>query len=1335
MANSIKFTITGVGSAKVIKDFNDITKSIEQAKKEQRALQNQLDLLRDRSVGNRGAKQSLVTQLTGDPTQTRQAISTVKKGIEDLDKAIVNLSSRRNVQIVPPNNVIDNHRKKIKELSNAYYELARAGQANSPKANNLLTRLRQEATQLREIQSKINEATQAPKQQKSLLGNFGSTLAAVGAFKIASTLINKLTEGIQYAEETVRKFDEALTNLSSILSSSDFERIGELENQALVLGQTTAFTAGQVVALQTELSKLGFSVDAILNATPAIVSFSTAVGQSADRVATLTGATLKAFNIASFETTRVVNTLTRGIISTALSFTYLETALPIVSSASLAANVSLEETVAVLGLLADNGVQASTAGTAFRNILIESEKRGLAYKDALDLINNSANKLVTAFDLFGKRGAVQALILARDRAAELNAVLAASGEIVDESGKRTEETMGRVTKSVAAFSDELQDKLKTAKEVADIQLTSIQGNITLLKSAWDGFLLAVGNTDAYKNATKGFLQFATTSLNGLSAIIDGTVDAKGAAVLLYQNLRFGTSTIKETLETINDIAQSRRAAEQVATEQIQKQAQLRTGIFKEGLAWTDNLRAQRDLQEDITSLLVQGGFDDVEAAARATNLIKTQVKSLKAEIADLALRAREEEVRLLEFSERDIKSVQSIASAKQVLESFQEAVNNAGQNTAQFTKFLRLRDIAQARLNELEEAAGKNIKENKTELESLEQTMGKYLKRLRDVSTESERNSIVEKITTLQTKLNQNKDAYENYIKQLNDATLKLLPDQLAKQILDLEISKINLRKDSEIAKQKLSLDAETVTAEKIKAINLRADIDIAQQRLRILKEGSPEYEKAILDLQEKFAEAFRVNSKITIEIKNFELDIQSAQGLLEIEKLVTNEYEKKFLIENLELRTSRDKLNNELRILESKRQQFDVVNTLIGVNLQLTDSEKLRYNQLLLQSEELKKQEALLKDVDLQNLKTVDNQANLQDLKDILDLYAQFNRGEIKGTPTTLFSEVKGTTDLQAFTDQLELLKAAQKVANDERQLEIVAQEEKTLGILLDASERYKAQKIKLEESYLALKLLINKKDEDATERAERAKERRLRQTADAIEKFAVKSGEAIGAALVNEEGTKEAFKSLLKDMIDILATAIRGQLVLELTKALATLNVPNIIAITAGIAAISAAAGAAKAGIDRFEYGGKTDDGVVRGKSHKMGGVKARTRKGRMLELEGGEFVVNKLATARNLPLLEQINKSKNHYGSFIKSNKYAIGGIIESPPNIVGNQNNSLTLSSDSIREQAATIASEISNAQVGVLVQQNATLVEAMVKALDSIEKLNVRRRNSEKNSRI
>lgn len=120
------------------------------------------------------------------------------------------------------------------------------------------------------------------------------------------------------------------------------------------------------------------------------------------------------------------------------------------------------------------------------------------------------------------------------------------------------------------------------------------------------------------------------------------------------------------------------------------------------------------------------------------------------------------------------------------------------------------------------------------------------------------------------------------------------------------------------------------------------------------------------------------------------------------------------------------------------------------------------------------------------------------------------------------------------------------------------------------------------------------------------------------------------------NLEEEKAKKEKLLKK-VDLGQKLIEGiaNTALAVTKALAA--GPIIGQILAGIAA---AAGAIQTGIIARQLSKLEDGGLLRGKPHSQGGMRIE---GSNIEVEGDEFVVNRVSTRKNLGLIEYINTQR--------------------------------------------------------------------------------------------
>ena len=263
------------------------------------------------------------------------------------------------------------------------------------------------------------------------------------------------------AVKTFADFEQSMAKVQAISGAvgKDFQN---LTNLAKDLGISTRFSATQVSDLMLNYSKLGFSADEIQKITGATLNLALATGEDLAQSAEVAGATLRGFGLDATEMTMVTDVMAKSFSSSALDLNKFQVAMSSVAPVARNAGVTLQETTSMLGVLANNGVEASTSGTALRNIFLELAKQGMSFDDAMAQINNSTNSNATAMELFGKRGAAVASILAKNQT------------------------------EVAGLNSELLKSEGAASSMAAIMDATLEGAMMRLKSATEGLAISFG---------------------------------------------------------------------------------------------------------------------------------------------------------------------------------------------------------------------------------------------------------------------------------------------------------------------------------------------------------------------------------------------------------------------------------------------------------------------------------------------------------------------------------------------------------------------------------------------------------------------------------------------------------------------------------------------------------------------------------------------------------------------------------------------------------------------------------------------------------------------------
>lgn len=358
------------------------------------------------------------------------------------------------------------------------------------------------APAIRELQERINEANAAIGRSQGYVGQYGRALSGlagvfkelIGAMGIVAGLsmfINILKDA--YSE--IVGFEQANANLAVTLGKSA-KQITPLTESAKRLGSTTEWAASQVTELQTELAKLGFNEGQIKNMQASVLRFATAVGANLADAAEFAGESLRQFGLQSSETERVLSVVAVGVDRSALSFEYLETAMSTVAPIAKSFGFTIEDTVALLGALSNAGFDAGSAATATKNILLNlADANGKLAKELGKPIR-TVPELAAALKELRARGANLADTLEltdKVSVAAFNAFIDGADALVELRGQ-------------------MEDTEEELKRMQEERLKTVEGSVTLLKSAWKGLMLSF-----YES--RGAMKTVVDGLTGIVNII------------------------------------------------------------------------------------------------------------------------------------------------------------------------------------------------------------------------------------------------------------------------------------------------------------------------------------------------------------------------------------------------------------------------------------------------------------------------------------------------------------------------------------------------------------------------------------------------------------------------------------------------------------------------------------------------------------------------------------------------------------------------------------------------------------------------------------------------
>lgn len=386
--------------------------------------------------------------------------------------------------------------------------------------------------------------------------NRGIQMSAANAFDFGKELVGGMAKAYQYSAGV---YDQVF--LASKMSGANAAQQARLMQVAKEVNEVTPLTAKDIASGERYLAMAGNNVEQIekmIGPAAKLASiFSMPLGEKGG-VADLMTNIMQTFNIPSQNATQVVDQLATAVTSANISLTDLAQSFQYSGAEFRNAKISMGDAAAAIGVLGNQGIQASSAGTALANMMryltlsVTGQKKAGSTMlkslgiDPASLVDSQGNllrldKIITMlgdklrgrrgidissalFNIFGVRGTRAASALLQDYWSGTN---------------KLTELMDKVNSAKGTVESLTQERLQTPA-----------GIIEQFKSNWENFIVTAGSTLA--KVFNPLLKFGSGLLKIINDIQETwagkflvKVVATGALVgTLYQGFKFISGTIR-----------------------------------------------------------------------------------------------------------------------------------------------------------------------------------------------------------------------------------------------------------------------------------------------------------------------------------------------------------------------------------------------------------------------------------------------------------------------------------------------------------------------------------------------------------------------------------------------------------------------------------------------------------------------------------------------------------------------------------------------------------------------------------------------------------------------
>lgn len=286
-------------------------------------------------------------------------------------------------------------------------------------------------------------------------------------------------------------FDREVARVGALtrLDKSD-PQFTALREQAKKLGAETQFTSRDAASGQAFLAMAGFTPQAIQAALPGVLNMALAGGMDLGESADIGSNILSQFHLDPKEMDRVSDVLTAAFTRTNTDLTNIGEAMKYAGTGMAGLGVSVEQTTAMIGVMANVGLRGSIAGTGlqttFSRLAAPTGKAASALKELGVNVADATGKMrpaeVVLADIYksvSKYGDVDQLSFFKDIAGEEAAK--SFQALVQSAGS------GELQKLLGELKKAQGESATVAKKMAD----NLDGDLKNLDSAWEGFRIQI----------------------------------------------------------------------------------------------------------------------------------------------------------------------------------------------------------------------------------------------------------------------------------------------------------------------------------------------------------------------------------------------------------------------------------------------------------------------------------------------------------------------------------------------------------------------------------------------------------------------------------------------------------------------------------------------------------------------------------------------------------------------------------------------------------------------------------------------------------------------------
>ena len=435
-------------------------------------------------------KQKLLTQAIGE---TKEKLTTLKTAAEQANEQL-----------------------QKGEISQEHYD---ALQREIAETEAELKKLESQASKTNQTLTKIGEVG-------SKVESFGNGVTNVGKkVSVASAAVTAMGGA---AVKTAADFESSMSQVQatmgitkdsmSTLDGQSVNTMDALSDLAKEMGSKTAFSASECAEALNYLALAGYDTQEMADTLPTVLNLAAAGGLDLASASDMVTDAMSALGMETKDANKMVDQMAKTASSTNTSVGQLGEGILTIGATAKTVKGGTAELNTALGILANNGIKGAEGGTHLRNVILSLQNptdKAAQQMDALGVsVFDSQGNMRSLNDILGdlnksmdgmtaeEKANIVSKIFNKTDLSSVNALLANTGDTWTDLQTAIENSGG------------------AAQQMADTQLDNLSGQLTILKSAVEGFAISIG--EALMPMVKNIVAKIQSFVDWLNNLDEGT---------------------------------------------------------------------------------------------------------------------------------------------------------------------------------------------------------------------------------------------------------------------------------------------------------------------------------------------------------------------------------------------------------------------------------------------------------------------------------------------------------------------------------------------------------------------------------------------------------------------------------------------------------------------------------------------------------------------------------------------------------------------------------------------------------------------------------------------